>query len=112
MKHLVWVALAVLLNAGAQIALKMGASQPIDRLETWFSLPIIAGLVLYAVSFVLTIKIYAYYPLSVISPAMAGAIFVVITLASYLFFAESVNLTKLAGIGFVVAGISLLSRAG
>lgn len=111
MSHLSWVVLAVLLNAGAQVALKLGAAQPLGRLDTWLSLPILAGLLLYGLSFVLTIKIYAYYPLSVISPAMAGAIFVVITFASYVIFSEPLTLTKLAGIGFVVAGIALLSQA-
>lgn len=112
MSHLSWVVLAVLLNAGAQVALKMGSSQPLGRLDTWLSLPILAGLLLYGLSFVLTIKIYAYYPLSVISPAMAGAIFMVITLASYFVFAEPLTLSKLMGIGFVVLGIALLSKAG
>lgn len=111
MKHLTWVVLAVLLNAGAQVALKLGSSQPLSRLDTWLSLPILAGLLLYGLSFVLTIKIYSYYPLSVISPAMAGAIFVVITFSSYVIFAEPLTLTKLAGIGFVIAGIALLSKA-
>lgn len=111
MNHLLWVMLAVLCNAGAQVALKMGSSQPLSHWQTWLSLPILTGLFLYAVSFILTIKIYAYYPLSVISPAMAGAIFIAITFASYLVFAEPVTLTKLAGIVFVVAGIGLLSKA-
>lgn len=111
MTPLAWAVLAVLLNAGAQVALKMGASQPLDRLDTWLSLPILSGLCLYGLSFVLTIKIYAYYPLSIISPAMAGAIFVVITFTSYMVFAEPITMAKLAGVALVVAGIALLSRA-
>lgn len=112
MKHLLWVVLAIVANAGAQVALKMGSAQPLTQWQTWISLPILSGLLLYAFSFVLTIKIYAYYPLSIISPAMAGAIFLLITLASYVVFAEPVTLTKISGIALVVSGIALLSRAG
>lgn len=110
MKSECWVASAILCNVSAQVALKMGASTELARWQTWFSPAVIAGLALYGLSFILTIRIYADYPLSVISPLMAGAIFLLISLASAVLFNESLTQEKIGGIALIVAGIALLSR--
>ncbi len=110
MKSVLWIAAAVLCNVGAQVALKSGATTSL-RWQSLFSPALVAGVALYAVSFVLTIRIYADYPLSVISPLMAGAIFVLVSVASAVFFAEPITASKLAGIALIVAGIALLARS-
>lgn len=105
-----WVVIAILCNASAQVALKMGASTHLERWQTWLSPAIIIGLGLYGLSFILTIRIYAEYPLSVISPLMAGAIFLLIGLVSAVLFAEPLSIQKIGGFALIVAGITVLSR--
>jgi multidrug transporter EmrE-like cation transporter len=110
MKSILWIVAAVLCNASAQAALKLGASTELTRWQTWLSPALLAGLVLYGISFVLTVRVYADYPLGIISPLMAGAIFVLINLFSALLFHEPVTLDKVIGIVFIVVGIALLGR--
>lgn len=106
-----WIIAAVACNAGAQVALKFGADAGLDRWQSWLSPAILGGLFLYAISFVLTVRVYADFPLSVISPLMAGGIFVLVTLTSALLFAEPVTLLKSAGMCCIVAGIFLLAKS-
>lgn len=105
------VAIAVLCNVSAQVALKMGATTEVTRLQTWLSPAILIGLALYGLSFVLTIRIYASFPLSVISPIMAGAIFSLVALASVVFFAEPLTVQKVGGIALIVAGMAVISQS-
>lgn len=110
MNSIVWIVAAVCCNAGAQVALKMGASSEMLRWQTWLTPAILVGLALYGLSFVLTVRVYADYPLGLISPLMAGAIFLLINILSTLIFHEPVTLHKVAGILLIVAGIALLAR--
>lgn len=105
------VAAAVICNAAAQLALKHGGMSGLHRWHDWINLPLMAGALLYGVSFILTVKVYAAYPLSVISPLMAGCIFILITLGAAWFFAEPVTLQKLGGMLLIVAGIVLLGKS-
>ncbi len=110
MKSVLWIAAAVLCNASAQAALKLGASTELTRVQTWLSPALLAGLGLYGASFVLTVRVYADYPLGIISPVMAGAIFILINLFSALLFHEPLTVDKAIGIGFIIVGIALLVR--
>ena len=110
MKSIVWIVAAILCNAGAQLALKFGASTEVMRWQTWLSPAILIGLGLYGLSFVLTVRVYADYPLSIISPLMAGAIFVLINILSALIFQEPITFDKVTGIVLIVAGIAMLGR--
>lgn len=111
MKEPLLILLAVLCNAGAQIALKAGAADEMSNWRSWLTPGILSGLTLYGVSFVLTVRVYAVNALSVISPLMAGAIFVLISVAARLLFGEHFSLGKSAGILLILAGIMLLSRS-
>ena len=110
MKSVFWIVAAILCNASAQVALKMGASTELLRWQTWFSPAILIGLALYALSFVLTVRVYADYPLGIISPLMAGAIFLLINLFSVQFFSEALTLEKLIGTALIVSGMAVLAR--
>lgn len=105
------VAMAVVCNVAAQLALKSGANVQIDRWQTWASPAVLLGVVLYAASFALTLRIYAQFPLSLISPLMAGAIFVLVSAASVVLFSEPITPHKVAGMVLIVGGIVLLSRS-
>lgn len=110
MKSILWVGLAIFCNVGAQVALKLGATTEI-RLQSLLSWPVLCGVFLYGIAFILTIRIYADYPLGVISPLMAGAIFLMINLVSVVVFSEALTLEKLGGMALIVLGIALLSRS-
>jgi multidrug transporter EmrE-like cation transporter len=111
MKQPLLILLAVLCNAGAQVALKTGAAGEISNWRGWLSPGILSGLVLYGISFILTVRVYAVNALSVISPLMAGAIFVLISVAARLLFDEHITPEKTAGMLLILAGIMLLSRS-
>lgn len=111
MKEPLLILLAVLCNAGAQIALKTGAVDEMSNWRSWLNAGILSGLALYGISFVLTARVYAVNALSVISPLMAGAIFVLISVAARFLFAEHFTLGKTAGILLILSGILLLSRS-
>lgn len=110
MKSILWIVAAIFCNASAQVALKLGSSTELARWQTWLSPAILAGLGLYGLSFVLTVRVYADYPLGIISPVMAGAIFLLINIFSAVIFHEPITLYKMLGILFIVIGIALLSR--
>ncbi len=110
MRSTLLVAIAVLCNVSAQLALKKGSGTDLSRWQNWLSLPLLAGLGLYGLSFLFTIRIYSSFPLSFISPVMAGAIFLLTTIGSAAVFDESLTFPKFIGIALIVAGIAVLSR--
>lgn len=111
MKPVLLIMIAVLCNAGAQVCLKLGAPADGSQWHDSINIAVISGLLLYIVSFVLTIRIYSYFPLSVISPVMAGAIFVAVSIAASLLLAEPIGLAKVAGMILILFGIILLTQA-
>ena len=109
-----WIALiAVFCNVAAQLGMKLaGRADPTaGGTATWLSPWLIAAVVLYGCSFLLTVKVYAANPLSIASPAMAGCTFFLIALASTFLLGESMGVQKVLGICLVFAGIVLLTRA-
>lgn len=111
MRSLMWVLAAILCNVAAQLALKSAAVRGGDPAAAWSSPALLAALLLYGLSFVLTVRIFALYPLSIISPIMAGAIFLCVALGAAVLFAEPLTLQKIVGIGVIVSGIAILARA-
>ena len=107
----VLVGAAVLCNALAQLLMKKAGIQDWADWRQWVSIPLLAALGFYGVSFGLTALVFARLPLSLSSPLMAGAIFVLITLFSVLFLAEPLGAAKLGGMALILAGIFLLSRS-
>lgn len=95
--------LTVVLNVGAQIAIKLAAGNLV-------SAQMVAALVLYCASFVLTFKIYAVNPLSLAAPLMAGLTFMLTPLAAVAFLGETLGVARVAGIGLILAGIVVVSR--
>jgi small multidrug resistance pump len=72
---------------------------------------LVAAVVLYGLSFILTALVFAKLPLSLISPLMAGAIFVLISAFSVVFLRESLDAYRLGGMACILAGIFFLSRS-
>lgn len=111
MRSLLWVLAAILCNVAAQLAMKTAAVRADGTAAAWLSPALFLALLLYGLSFALTIRIFALYPLSIISPIMAGAIFLCVALGAALLFAEPLTLQKIVGIGVIVLGIAILAKA-
>lgn len=109
-----WIALiAVLCNVGAQLSMKYAGreQQAAKALAMWLSPWLLGAVMLYGISFLLTVRVVAVNPLSVASPAMAGGTFLLITMASWLLLGEGIGYQKIAGIAFIFMGIVLLTRS-
>lgn len=104
--------LAVICNVLAQISMKHSGKEGISHigLSSWLNLWLLIALVLYGVSFILTVRIFAVNSLSVASPAMAGATFLLIAIASWLVFGEHLSIQRIFGMAMIVGGIVLLVR--
>jgi len=108
---------AVLCNVAAQVSIKIANQSSrtfIKGLDAWISpwlTPwIIAAILLYGASFVLTVRIFALLPLSLAAPAMAGATFLLVALASTLILGEHISYLKLLGMCLIISGIYCLVR--
>lgn len=105
--------IAVCCNVGAQLAMKYAGRGNVsaDSLAFWLAPGLIGAVVLYGLSFLLTIKVFAANPLSVASPIMAGGTFFLIAMASSVVLGETMGIQKVAGIAVIFIGIVLLMRA-
>ena len=113
-----YLAIALTLNAAANILLKVGAThlggldEPglIGRLLTNYHL--LGGLVLFALNVVFYAVALTRLDLSIAYPVMtAGGIMIVVTV-SVLLLSESLSVIQLVGLGFLVLGIILITRIG
>jgi multidrug transporter EmrE-like cation transporter len=113
MKEPLIALIAVICNVGAQLAMKYaGREQEVGKtLAAWLSPWLLSAVVLYGLSFLLTVRVYAANPLSVASPTMAGCTFLLIALTSWLVLGEGLGYQKLAGIGLIFIGIAVLTRS-
>ncbi len=102
---------AVLCNASAQLAMKFAGRAGVEGggLAAWLSPWLLGAVVLYGMSFLLTMRVFARNELSVASPLMAGLTFGCIVLASWLILGESIDARKLGGIALILAGIAALT---
>jgi len=117
-KSLLLILSSVVLGASAQVAIKwgtMGVSQAgADAkallLKYFTSLPVLAGLGLYALSSVTWIFAVSNVELSKAYPMVAVG-YVLVFLCSYFMFGESLSATKIAGLVTIVLGVVLISQS-
>lgn len=110
-----------LLNAGAQLLLKAGASQvgPIDMTSFGIvtiralavSWPVSAGIACYAISVVLWLVALSRVDVSLAYP-MVSIGYVVNAVAAWILFGEALTPLRVAGIGVIIVGVSLLAASG
>ncbi len=111
----------VLLNALAQLLLKMGTNRigafdfslanivPIGKMVA-FQPHILGGLACYAVSVVVWIMALSRVPVSVAYPMLSIG-YVVNAFAAWYLFGESLAVQKLVGIGFICIGVWLVAKS-
>ncbi len=109
------IALYVLATSLALIFLKLGSASGApfayanNRLHFnlgWYSS---AGLVLYAISFLIYTYLISKYDLGYILPLVTAFVYLTIFIASYFIFHEIFTTTKVLGIVLILAGLVFLS---
>lgn len=111
--------ISVLLGATGQVLVKIGArhlhldySVAIGQsvLAILKNLPVMCGMFLYALSFLLWIKVLSQTELSYAYPMVALG-YVVVLAVSYFVLQEHINAYRLAGVAFIVFGVILVARS-
>lgn len=109
------IALYVLTTSGALVLIKLGSSNgaPVAlsgaKLAFNLSLPIIAGAILYGISFLLYMFLISKHNLGYIIPLTTGLVYMAIFVASFFIFKESFTLIKIVGISLIAAGVIFLN---
>ena len=117
-----WVAIisSVMLNASAQIFLRLGlrgakigalvAASDVRMLVTTIINPyIFGGMLCYAISILLWMYVLSQQPVGVAYPMMSLA-YVAAVVMGWLFLGESVSLPRIVGLAFIMIGVWFIAR--
>ncbi len=110
-----WVFLltALLLNAGANILLKIGSKHVATEsslVSAALTSPyLITGVLLFALNVMFYILALSRLPLSIAYPIMTSGGFLIITIVAFFFLKESISLAQILGLVFLVLGITLIA---
>lgn len=110
----VWIVLAAALNASA-LALLRTAGLQITWQHSILAVPLngllalLAGILLYAVALLVTLRILTLHQFIVAVPLFVGVPFVFTALLAYGLFHETLSLQGWLGIAIILFGISLLA---
>jgi multidrug transporter EmrE-like cation transporter len=119
MKYYLVLAIAIILNAAANILMKIGMNR-VGGLEItslsdiWqkFFLNYIVWLAI--VCFVIALLSYSYVlsfiQLSIAYPILTSLAFVLVTLISLLYLSEKLTLLQIGGIGIIILGVWLVAK--
>jgi multidrug transporter EmrE-like cation transporter len=109
---------SVFFNAIAQIALKMGAGQ-VEKISftssfsntilSLISLPILAGLICYAISIIVWIVALSRVEVSTAYPMLSMG-YIIVSLLAWYIFGESVTMLKIFGMLSIIFGVILLAK--
>ena len=109
-------AIAIVLNAIANILMKVGALKPKEATQiTKFFLNmilnplIISGVVCFALGLAAYNYVLIKTDLSVAYPIMTSVGYVIVILASWLFLKETITLIQLTGIALIIAGVWMVA---
>ena len=116
MNGLFIIACASVCNTFALVLLKMAGKQMAPGLSLWLFLHkswilVLGGMILYGLSFVLTIKILADNTFFTAVPIFVGINFFFTVIVSLFIFKESIMPSSLFGIGFIFLGVWLISTS-
>jgi multidrug transporter EmrE-like cation transporter len=110
---------SVFFNAFAQIALKMGASQAgkisfdstySNFIYSLISLPILAGLIFYAISIIVWVIALSRVEVSLAYPMLSIG-YILVSFLAWFMFGESITFLKIFGMIFIVLGVILLAKS-
>jgi small multidrug resistance pump len=107
--------LGIAANASASALIKLAVTPP-RRLPSWSDVssvisnwPLLLGLGLFGVAFVLYAAALARLPLSIAHPILTAGAIVAVSLISLTVFREEFHWTTVSGIALIVAGVLLLT---
>ena len=110
-KAIILVITCTLLTSVAQVLMKISTKKMDSIASAITSIPLILGLIIYALASVLLIIALRGAELSLVYPFIALS-FVWVTLLSIFVFEEHVSPTNLFGIIAIIIGVSLIGRGG
>lgn len=115
MNNWLYAILAVCCNVGAQVCMKLSIANNIsEKSLSWFaslfSIWIITAVILYGLSFFLTIKVLQVNAMSTATPIMAGLTFCLTAIVGSWVFSELLSIQKGIGILFILGGILILTQ--
>lgn len=115
------ILLSIFLNSAAQILVKYGARGIQFDFSSWNhfittmigiikNLPVMSGLVLYGLSFLVWVKVLSQVDMSYAYP-MVSIGYIIIMLFSYLLFKENITIVRLIGVFFIIIGVIFVARS-
>lgn len=105
----------VIFTSAGLVGIKLGTApdqntiQLSERLAIPFNWPILIGVLLYGLSFLLYIYLISKFNLGYIIPLTTALVYIVVFIASFLLFKESFTALKVVAIALIVCGVVLLS---
>jgi undecaprenyl phosphate-alpha-L-ara4N flippase subunit ArnE len=110
-KAIITIIICTLLTAAGQVLMKYSTSGLDNLLDAITNIPLIGGLIIYAVASVLLITALKNAELSIVYPFIALS-FVWVTILSIILFNEQVSLINTLGIIAIIIGVSFIGRSG
>jgi len=107
--------LGILSNASASVLIKVAVSSketPIqlsNPLSIIGNLPLVSGIGLYGIAFVLYALALKYLPLNVAHPTLTSGSIALVSIASVVFFGENLSTINIVGIVFIILGVCALT---
>ncbi|OOF19755.1 MULTISPECIES: multidrug efflux SMR transporter [unclassified Salinivibrio] len=114
MKWLILI-LGVTSNASASALIKMAVSSPLrklsvnDPLSILTNVPLLAGVALYGLAFVLYAAALHYLPLNIAHPVLTSGSIALVSLISVVAFGEKLAISSMLGIGLILVGVVVLT---
>lgn len=114
MKWLILI-LGILSNASASVLIKVAmtnTSVPIQLskpLSIIGNIPLVAGLSLYGLAFVLYAVALTYLPLNIAHPTLTSGSIALVAIASVTFFGESFTMVNMIGVLLIIFGVVALT---
>ena len=109
--------LSIILNALANILMKIGALKPKQAQGLWdvfsnmaMNPIILAGIICFALGLAAYNYVLIKINLSVAYPINTSLGYIIVILASWLFLKESISAVQMGGIGLIIAGVWMVAR--
>ena len=101
--------LALLLNAAANILMKLGSrnAEGLTVIQKFTSLQMLSGLLCFGLALVAYTKALEKFNLSVAYPVMTSTGFILIVIFSWIYLKENISLIQWIGLVFLIIGIWL-----
>lgn len=114
MKWLILI-LGITSNASASALIKLAVSSQEkklsinDPLSILMNVPLVSGIILYGLAFVLYALALHYLPLNVAHPVLTSGSIALVSMISVVAFGEQLTFSSIVGIGLILTGVVVLT---